>query len=316
LKGLEAPLPPWHNRFPLTATEAARIVGHDVPDLAPCRAEALGEGWDYATFRVDHDWVFRFPKRHQAGRALLREVATLRRLRATIELPLATPDYRWLIEKSRGFPTPYAGYGFLPGLPLLEVGVDGADVTAVGAMVGDCLARIHASAPGAPPHAVADDFAAYFDAFRADLDAVEEALPKALADACRRLLATPPAPWRGPPTFVHGDLGAEHVLCDARGRPTAIIDWGDAGWGNPLGDFVGIWAWGGDAAVRAACASADRVLDDAEWRRLRTWGACYAIGTFHYGYKTGETVLTRAALEWLARMERFGQLRDPGHRDV
>jgi aminoglycoside phosphotransferase (APT) family kinase protein len=316
LKGLEPPLPPWHNRFPLTAEEAARVVATDVPELAPCTAEHLGEGWDYATFRVDHEWVFRFPKRRQAGRALLREVRTLRELRATAELPLAVPAYRWVIETSRAFPAPYAGYAFLPGLPLLSLDAGAVDVEAVGRTLGAFLGRLHASAPSARPRIAPDDFAAYFADFRADFAAVEDALPAALAGACRVLLANAPMRWRGPAVFVHGDLGAEHVLCEPNGRPTAVIDWGDAGWGNPLGDFVGLWAWGGDAAAGAALAAAGRTLYAGEWQRLRLWGACYALGTFRYGYKDGQEALTRPALEWLARMERTGQLHDPGRCDA
>ena len=55
---------------------------------------------------------------------------------------------------------------------------------------------------------------------------------------------TPPAEWDcalpapAPAerlTFIHGDLGAEHVFADS-GRITGVIDWGDAAIGDPAID--------------------------------------------------------------------------------
>ena len=39
--------------------------------------------------------------------------------------------------------------------------------------------------------------------------------------------------------FVHNDLHAMNVMCTPAGALLALIDWGDAGWGDPTLDFVG-----------------------------------------------------------------------------
>lgn len=40
------------------------------------------------------------------------------------------------------------------------------------------------------------------------------------------------------PRFVHDDLHAWNIMCSASGDLLALIDWGDAGWGDPTLDFA------------------------------------------------------------------------------
>jgi aminoglycoside phosphotransferase (APT) family kinase protein len=316
LKGIEPPRPPWHNRFPQTADEVARVVASDIPALAGCRAVPLGEGWDYCAFLVDDTWVFRFPKRRQAGRALLREAQTLERLRAVASLPVAVPEYRFVVESSGSFPTAYAGYACLAGEPIHALRTLDLDTAALARALGAFLGTVHRATPIPRPRGVCDDFVGTLSEFRRVLNEAAAGLPPRFVAAARRLLDAAPPRWNGEAVFVHGDLGAEHILVDGQGRLAAVIDWGDAGWGDPLGDFVGLWAWAGDAATRLALDAAAQPMSEETWRRLRTWGTCYAIGTFHYGYKAGREAYARAGLEWLTRLHRAGQLDDPGASDA
>jgi aminoglycoside phosphotransferase (APT) family kinase protein len=43
-----------------------------------------------------------------------------------------------------------------------------------------------------------------------------------------------------PDCFVHNDLHEWNIMCDAQGGLLAVIDWGDAGWGDPTLDFAAI----------------------------------------------------------------------------
>jgi aminoglycoside phosphotransferase (APT) family kinase protein len=38
--------------------------------------------------------------------------------------------------------------------------------------------------------------------------------------------------------FVHNDLHGMNIMCSRTGDLRAIIDWGDAGWGDPALDFA------------------------------------------------------------------------------
>jgi len=309
---------PWHNDYPLDADRVAVIVRGDLAgELAVAHVEPLGEGWDFSTFLVDDEWVFRFPKRRQAARQLARERKLLAALApAFADQPIAIPSYRFSVTTSTGFPLAYVGYRFLRGVPLLECDLDAIDGAAVGAQLGEFLARLERAAPAPRPRIYHDPFPSDWFEFRRELSDAKASLPEHLAAACERLLATTPKRDENPPLFQHCDLGAEHILVDpADGRIAAVIDWGDAGWGNPVADLVGLWTWGGDGAVQAALPTWGHRLSPDDWIRLRSWGAAYAIGSAYYGYKDGRERLHATAIGWLDRMNRQGQLLDPATPD-
>jgi aminoglycoside 2''-phosphotransferase len=66
-------------------TEIARAF----PELPVRDIAFLGAGMDSDAYLVDDEWVFRFPKREAAARALGREAAVLPKLAG--RLPVATP---------------------------------------------------------------------------------------------------------------------------------------------------------------------------------------------------------------------------------
>ncbi|GGM13195.1 hypothetical protein GCM10010841_22260 [Deinococcus aerophilus] len=51
-----------------------------------------------------------------------------------------------------------------------------------------------------------------------------------------RLLEVAPPP--APPVFLHNDLHASNLMVTPEGAVTALIDWGDAGWGDPVLDLA------------------------------------------------------------------------------
>src|SRR5262249_918124 len=44
----------------------------------------------------------------------------------------------------------------------------------------------------------------------------------------------------GPSCFIHNDLHEWNIMCGAEGGLLAVIDWGDAGWGDPTLDFAAL----------------------------------------------------------------------------
>jgi aminoglycoside phosphotransferase (APT) family kinase protein len=55
--------------------------------------------------------------------------------------------------------------------------------------------------------------------------------------------------------FVHNDLHESNILCSPRGELLALIDWGDAGWGDATLDFAAIPL----DSISAALAGYDRM---------------------------------------------------------
>jgi aminoglycoside phosphotransferase (APT) family kinase protein len=59
--------------------------------------------------------------------------------------------------------------------------------------------------------------------------------------------------WSGPQWFLHGDVHALNVLTTPLGELIALLDWGDAGWGDPAYDLA-----------RAPCPAFPAVLEGYE----------------------------------------------------
>ena len=45
------------------------------------------------------------------------------------------------------------------------------------------------------------------------------------------------------PVLLHGDISPSNLMVDSKGQVTAIIDWGKAGFGDPIRDFVYLPPW-------------------------------------------------------------------------
>jgi len=157
----------------------------------------LGAGLDHRAYAVGDQLVAR------CGEGVEREAALLDAIAARLPLPVPEPVIvgRGAIIQRR-----------IPGRPLLE------------------LPRIERAR-------FTDELLAFVDAVHAlDVDAeVDDAPPAAWLDELpdgHGLIAPEPATTL---TFIHGDLGAEHVFVDGD-RITGVIDWGDAAIGDPAID--------------------------------------------------------------------------------
>lgn len=144
---------------------------------------------------------------------------------AAIAAGVRTPALLAFDETGRDVPVPFTVYARVEG----EVGAESA---AVWREVGRELARVHAI--GWVP-----DGAGWLDD-HAEPDARgllghAAALDPGLPERLDRWLDGAPT-GAGAPRFLHGDAHARNVLA-RDGRLAALIDWGDAGWGDPALDF-------------------------------------------------------------------------------
>lgn len=70
------------------------------------------------------------------------------------------------------------------------------------------------------------------------------------------------------PRFLHGDLHDMNVMCSRGGELLALIDWGDAGWGDPAIDFVDVPMAALPTAVKAYETVAPGVLGESATTRI------------------------------------------------
>ena len=91
-----------------------------------------------------------------------------------------------------------------------------------------------------------------------------------------RALSTPP--WPGPPLWIHGDLHPGNLLV-ARGRLSAVIDFGDLAAGDPATDLAVMWMLLPAEARPAFLSSARGPFNPCdEHTQIRARGWALALG--------------------------------------
>lgn len=109
--------------------------------------------------------------------------------------------------------------------------------------------------------------------------------------------------WSFDPRLRHGDVHPEHTMVDGRGGLTGIIDWTDAGLGDPASDFVDPrFAFGPlfGARLLSDYASAGGVAGPRFAERiavLQSWGPAHAA---LFGLEHDRPAVTARALRRLA----------------
>jgi aminoglycoside phosphotransferase (APT) family kinase protein len=235
----------WTTDRELTAESAALAIIEHFPDLADADVAALGHGWDFDAYRAD-DWVFRFPRRRAVSESIDRRIG----LGACLEprfapLGISVPVVERVGVPGVHFPYRFIGHRWVPGVGVDEA-VDGdASEGSVASDLGAVVERLHTLSAGdvcgvrLPSE---DEIActAWLEKVRKIADELRVLLPpdlKACLTWLDRVDEVPPA-YDGPPRLLHNDLCPEHVLVNAEGALTGLIDFDDAAWGDPALDFV------------------------------------------------------------------------------
>lgn len=235
--------------FTISQDEVACLIEDRFPELAPLRIELLGEGWDNSAWRINDEFVFRLPRRELGADCLAGELCVLPHLTGRLTRPI--PEILFVGEPSSRFPWSYAGYRFLPGTPLDELGLRSDARHQLARALGEFLKVLHeipvedARLWGAPGDTLG----------RMNIERRIQDSHQLIAEAESRGVLTEGHRWGGIlsraeqlrsgeccESLVHGDLYAKHLLVDSSdwGAPelSAVIDWGDVHLGDPSGDLA------------------------------------------------------------------------------
>src|SRR5687768_3091700 len=238
------PMPEWDPEIEVDADRARTLIGAQFPELAHADVREVAAGWDNVVHLVDERWAFRFPRRAIAVAGVHREIAVLPRLAE--HLPLPIPEPRFVGVPADGYPWPWFGAPYLPGVELAESALADDDRVAVAAAIGGFLRELHAPvlasriAPSLPVDPMRRaDMGFRVPHARRRLDQAVEAGLWEPTDEVERLLhdaiRLPPPPRL---LVLHGDLHVRHVLVDPEGVATGVIDWGDVCAGDPSADLA------------------------------------------------------------------------------
>ena len=229
----------WTAEVRVDEALARELVAAQFPPLPERSLEFLGEGWDYAAFRVDGIWVFRFPRRQIGISGTEREIVTLPALAPL--LPVAIPNPTHVGRPTEDFPWPFYGAPFLPGAEPDSSLSDG-EREALARPLARFLKALHAPATiavvgdGLPVDPMGRaDMAVRAPRARETIAAISDLWqpPAELEEVFERALGLE-APE--PTAVCHGDLHFRQLLIDG-GELSGVVDWVDLYRGDPAVDL-------------------------------------------------------------------------------
>ncbi|MEZ4656035.1 MAG: aminoglycoside phosphotransferase family protein [Caldilineaceae bacterium] len=250
------------------------LIQSENPHLNFDHIALLGEGWGAWTYRVNHDFVFKLPKRAGDWDENLTEQAVL--AFAQPRVPLTVPAPVLYRPTSAGWPHGYAVATFVPGQPIDLPNMTKTQRAAAASALGGFLRALHALEPDDDLRAVLPregEMGEFQELAELAETKVFPQLSAREAEQARvgvRGYLADDANFYFRPTLIHGDLHHEHILTQ-EGVVTGIIDFGDAQLGDPNRDFSDfLLELGADFTI--ACAHAyghpdPQGLVDKLWRR-------------------------------------------------
>ena len=276
----------WSAEERVDEARARRLIRVQFPELAADAVTLVSEGWDYAVFRVDGEWAFRFPRREVVVPGTEREIAVLPELAQ--RLPVGLPAPVFVARPADDFPWPFYGARFLEGVEATGRPVDPAGLGAAlrALHAPDTLEAVGGQLPADPLGRV--DMAVRLPRLRElGID-----VPELVAAA----EALPPARHRA---VCHGDLHMRQLLVDGDAL-TGIVDWVDVCRSDPAVDLSVAWSTL-DATARPAFFAAYGEVDRETRVRARVVAAFLCAILADWAGKEGEPVVLDAALLGLAR---------------
>jgi aminoglycoside phosphotransferase (APT) family kinase protein len=226
------------------------LIASQFPQLELGALGLLGEGWDNSVWVVEDRWVFRFPRRAVAVAGVEREIAVLPRLAPLMTLPIPSPVF--IGRPADGYPWPLFGCRLIRGCEVVHADLSDATRRRLAGALGSFLHDLHSSELAARVDPRSD--LPVDPTGRTDMRRRVPLTQARLEDGERRGLWNVPssvgrcleAARRCPPavasSVVHGDLHARHVLVDADGAATGVIDWGDLCLADPAIDLSLLWS--------------------------------------------------------------------------
>lgn len=269
----------------------------------------LGEGWDNAVFLINHDLVFRFPRRKEAVPLIEMEMRLLPQLHGKV--PVSIPHPIFIGQPSALFNRPFYGHELIPGSPGSAVSLTTHQYEHAAHDIGVFLKQLHRINPKSlglsynakvPFHRT--DFAVSLRKFKERLKAIEssydlKSYQKKINHICKA--ASHFYPEKSMPVLVHGDLYHRHLIFNHHHQLTGAIDWGDAGLADPVAD-LGIVYQFLPASVHPIFFKAYGKVDHEALQYARFIGLYFAIALLWFGHDRNDQDLIKTSLRTLAQI--------------
>jgi aminoglycoside phosphotransferase (APT) family kinase protein len=265
-----------------------RLVATQFPRWAGLPVEPIKSvGTSNAMYRLGEDMVVRLPRVAGSAKDVEKEHRWLPRLAPS--LPFAIPVPLGKGTPGEGYPWHWSVFGWLEGENpdvgrIAEPGLLAEDLA-------DFVAALHRIDPtDGPPSYRSEPLTARDASTREAIEDLRGIVGTDAANAVWDAALHAPV-WSGPAVWIHADLQPGNVLL-ARGRLSAVIDFGCLGVGDPAVDLIAAWyllpADGRDV-FRSALGA-----DEAAWTRGRGWALSIALDELRYYRDTNPAMATIA----------------------
>lgn len=299
---------PWAATIAINISLATVLIQEQFPDLVISHIEPLGEGWDNIVFKVNHAYVFRFPRREEGVTLIAHEIRVMPYLSDKFLIPISYP--RFIGHPTDQYPYPFAGYDYLVGDAISDMDFSVLPKTQVLSQLAHFLRTIHGLALNDIPEMITEDVGRMDYEPRAPviaegLETLEQAGDR--FDKAKLLLLVEHCKAAFPAKndcIVHGDLYSRHILVKDH-KISGIIDWGDMSLGCRAIDLsviyslyppqyhASFWAIYGDVDEKIKAQALFRAIYSNVLMAL-------------YGRDVGNMTLHRAAIQGLAHCARNG----------
>jgi aminoglycoside phosphotransferase (APT) family kinase protein len=214
-----------------------------------------------AVFRLGEHHLVRLPRVARWSVDLERELRWLPMLAGQVSMPI--PRVAFAGSATADFPLQWAIYEWIEGTTYADDAVTD-EIGAAQQMARFIRELREVPTDGAPPagrRPLAELDTVTREAIAQSASAIDAERVGEVWDQLVRAEA-----WSGPPVWIHTDLLRPNIVV-AKGRISAIIDWGGAGVGDPAADVIAAWSVFSAAGRRAFREGLD--VDEVTWDRAR-----------------------------------------------
>jgi aminoglycoside 2''-phosphotransferase len=291
------------------ARRCACLIGKYFLTFKVRTCSAIVRGWDCLVVEVNGTYMFRFARRPEVKRQLAKETLLLPRLAETLSVPVPNPEF--ICAHPEADDPAFIGYRKIYGEPLVRGHLSCNGVSRLAQGPARFLSELHGfpleeakrlKVPYLePPRWRRRYEALYRWVSRAVLPLLEAPAQRELSLLWRSFLDC----WVGSdflPVLVHGDLTADHILCDpSPALLTGIIDWGDATVGDAALDFAGLLYSRGPEFTQQILAMYQHDVDASFWQRASFYSKIVPIHEIRFALATGEERHLESGLDLLVR---------------
>lgn len=219
------------------------------PELDIKSAEVNEEGQYNDVLVINDSLIFRFAKVHDAIRTLRREVTILHHLQERISLPI--PDPAYVNTDSKIIGEVFVGYPMIPGIPLWRKNFRKITNSDVRQRMALQLAAFLKELHQVPINELPLEFQIEDspEDWKKMYSQIQEKLFSYMRTDARKEISrhfenffVNIKRYEFQPKLRHGDFGTGNILFNSERQSIAgVIDFGGVGFGDPAGDFAGLF---------------------------------------------------------------------------